>query len=132
MATCVDNTYKTAATWNSSAFTDVIGGGIRRNLEYTETAPGTRVTALHAVNRVTTEADVEYVDLATPRTTATIANLVFTLTKMGISGGTKTVTCSNFRAKDYDMNFSQQPHTQRETFRHDPQGTEDLAPVSVA
>lgn len=132
MSSCVDNTYRVAATWNASAFEDVIGGGIRRNLEFVETAPGTRLTPLKAVEKVTVEADVEFTGVATPRTTSTIANLVYTLTKMGNSGGTKTVTCSNFRAAGYDMNFSAKPHTQRETLAHDPQGTEDLAPVSVA
>ena len=133
MASAVDNTYRVASsTWNAVAFEDTVGGSVRRSVEHTETAPGTRQVPLLALRKVRVFATVIFTGLATPRTLNTIANISFVLTKMGIVGGSKTLTVNNVRAADDDIDMGSEPHRQSSVFAHDPQGTEDLVPTSVA
>jgi len=132
MSSCIDNTYKpVSASWGS-AFEDVIGFAFRRTVEFTETMPADRMTPLLAVNKVSHEADVKFTGLATPRAVTARNDLVVVVKKMGIAGGTKTITMANSRVSGLNMDGNTQPHSQEESFRNDPQATEDLAPISVA
>lgn len=132
MASATDSTYKVTATWNSVSHNDCVGGSVQRTLEFLEVLGGTRVTPARAVNKLTVEVDIEFQDVKTPNTTATRASAVFTLTKVDITPGTKSVTVTNCRAGNDRMDFNAQPHRQTSSFAVDAQGTEDLAPISVA
>ena len=132
MASCIDNTYRVTATWNAVARNDCVGGSVQRTCEFIEVTPGTRITPCRALNKLGVEVDIDYQDLMTPATTATRASVVFTLTKLDITPGTKTITIVNCRAGNDRIDMSSQPHRQTSTFVHDPQGTEDLAPITVA
>lgn len=135
MASCVDSTYRVTATFSGYIMNDCVGGSFDRNNEWLEVIAGTRITPALAHNKQTVMADVEFQDLTTGDfpLPSERQSVVFTMTRVDIGNATpKTVTIVNMRPGNFKGDFNSQPHRFTASFRHDPQGTEDLTPITVA
>lgn len=134
MASCINSTYRLTATFTGYIMNDVVGGSFQRTNEWMEVIAGTRITPALAHNKQTFGAEVEFGDLTVADFPAATErqSLVFTLTKVDLTPGTKTITIVNMRPGDFRGDMNSQPHRFTASFRHDPQATEDLAPLTVA